>query len=70
MSLAMQKFYFTPSIIASDDIEEAQYTKPMLTTVGLPKEEMGRFALYLLPDRMNGRTAVVPEDGNCQENFL
>ena len=43
-----------PSIIASDDIEEAQYTKPMLTTVGLPKEEMGRFALYLLLDRMKG----------------
>lgn len=45
---------FTPSIIASDDIEKAQFTKPMLTTVGLPKEEMGRFALYLLIDRMKG----------------
>ena len=43
-----RNLYFTPSIIASDDIEEAQFTKPMLTTVGLPKEEMGRFALYLL----------------------
>lgn len=32
--------YYVPSIIASDDIEEAQYTRPMLTTVGLPKEEM------------------------------
>ena len=49
-----RNLYFTPSIIASDDIEEAQYTKPMLTTVGLPKEEMGRFALYLLLDRMKG----------------
>ncbi len=46
--------YYMPSIIASDDIEEAQYTKPMLTTVRLPKEEMGKFALYLLLDRMNG----------------
>lgn len=46
--------YYFPSIIASDDIEEAQYTKPMLTTVRLPKEEMGKFALYLLLDRMNG----------------
>lgn len=26
----------------------------MLTTVGLPKEEMGKFALYLLLDRMKG----------------
>ena len=43
-----------PSIISSDDIEEAQYAKPMLTTVSLPKEEMGRFALYLLLDRIKG----------------
>lgn len=46
--------YITPSIISSDDIEEAQYTKPMLTTVRLPKDEMGKFALYLLVDRMRG----------------
>lgn len=46
--------YYSPSIIASDDIIEAQYTKPMLTTVGLPKMEMGKFALYLLLDRLQG----------------
>lgn len=46
--------YYTPSIIASDDIEEAQNTKPMLTTVRLPKEEMGKFAMYLLLDRLRG----------------
>lgn len=46
--------YYTPSIIASDDIEEAQYTKPMLTTVRLPKDEMGKFAIYLLLDRIKG----------------
>ena len=46
--------YYVPSIISSDDIEEAQYTRPMLTTVRLPKEEMGKFALYLLLDRLNG----------------
>ena len=39
---------------SSDLIEEAQYTRPMLTTVRLPKEEMGKFALYLLVDRMRG----------------
>lgn len=46
--------YFMPSIISSDDIEDAQYSKPMLTTVHLPKEEMGKFALFLLLDRMHG----------------
>lgn len=44
----------SPAIIASDDIEAAQNTKPMLTTVSLPKQEMGRFALYLLLDRIRG----------------
>ncbi|MBQ3600905.1 MAG: LacI family DNA-binding transcriptional regulator [Lachnospiraceae bacterium] len=51
--------YYHPSIIASDDIEEAQNTKPMLTTVGLPKEEMGKFALYLLVDRLKGGHKVI-----------
>lgn len=46
--------YYMPSIIASDDIEQAQYMKPMLTTVRLPKDEMGRFALHLLLDRIKG----------------
>lgn len=46
--------YYLPSIIASDDIAKAQYTKPMLTTVGLPKEEMGRLAVKLLIDRIRG----------------
>ena len=31
-----------------------KYNKPMLTTVRLPKEEMGKFALYLLIDRLGG----------------
>ena len=52
--------YYTPSIIASDDIQEAQFTKPMLTTVGLPKEDMGKFAMYLLLDRLKGgHTGIV-----------
>ena len=46
--------YYKPSIIASDDIEAAQNSDPMLTTVGLPKEDMGKFALYLLLDRIRG----------------
>lgn len=46
--------YYTPSIISSDGIEEAQYTTPMLTTVQVSREEMGKFALYLLVDRLRG----------------
>jgi DNA-binding LacI/PurR family transcriptional regulator len=45
---------YTPSIISSDGIEEAQYTTPMLTTVQVSREEMGKFALYLLLDRLQG----------------
>lgn len=51
---------YRPSIIASDDIEAAQNCKPMLTTVGIPKENMGKFAVYLLLDRMEkGHTGAV-----------
>ena len=46
--------YYHPSIISSDDIAEAQYTTPMLTTMHLPKEEMARYALFLLLDLMKG----------------
>ncbi|MBQ6675199.1 MAG: LacI family DNA-binding transcriptional regulator [Ruminococcus sp.] len=45
---------FNPSVISCDDIEEAQYTSPMLTTISLPKAEMVRFALMLLLDRLEG----------------
>lgn len=49
-----KRYPYIPSVISNDDIEDAQYTKPMLTTVHLPKEQMGKFALYLLIDRMKG----------------
>lgn len=57
MLKALSKYgsrYYNPSIISSDDISEARYTKPMLTTIRLPKEEMAKFAVYLLLDRLNG----------------
>lgn len=58
--LNQHRHFYTPSIIATDDIEEAQNTNPMLTTVKVPKEEMGKFALMLLLDRMkNGHTSSV-----------
>ncbi|MBQ7679252.1 MAG: LacI family DNA-binding transcriptional regulator [Butyrivibrio sp.] len=66
---------YHPSIISSDDIEAAQLTTPMLTTVRLPKDEMGRLALYLLMDRLQGgHTSVIRTEfegrlmhrGSCQ----
>jgi DNA-binding LacI/PurR family transcriptional regulator len=51
--------YYMPSIVSSDDIAEAQYTNPMLTTVSLPKNEMVRFALILLLDRIQGGHKIV-----------
>ncbi|WP_075679580.1 LacI family DNA-binding transcriptional regulator [Roseburia sp. 831b] len=48
-----RKKHITISIVSSDDIEQAQYTIPMLTTVALPKYEMGKFAVSLLLDRIN-----------------
>lgn len=51
---------YSPSIIGSDDIEDAQNADPMLTTVQLPKENMAKFAVYLLLDRMQaGHNEVV-----------
>lgn len=51
---------YTPSIISSDGIEEGENTTPMLTTVQLPKENMAKFAMYLLLDRIKGgHTEVV-----------
>ncbi|MCR5625240.1 MAG: LacI family transcriptional regulator [Lachnospiraceae bacterium] len=49
-----KKLHYNPSIIASDDIDQAQFTKPMLTTVRLPRDEMGRFAIQLITDRLKG----------------
>ena len=40
--------------LGSDDIEEAQFTQPMLTTIHIPKDEMSKFALSLLLDRIQG----------------
>lgn len=40
------------SIISIDNIEMAQYVTPMLTTVSVPKDEMGRMAVKILLDRI------------------
>lgn len=41
------------SVIGVDNIDFAQYISPMLTTVGIPKEEMGQTAVRTLVDRIN-----------------
>ena len=42
------------SVISMDDIEIAQYVSPMLTTMHIPIEEMGKMAAKVLIDRING----------------
>lgn len=65
--LSRRKNLYMPSVIASDDIEQSQFTSPMLTTVHLPKEDMGKFAIWLLLDRMNhGHKAVARMELECK----
>ena len=42
------------SVISIDDIDTAQYLSPMLTTVHIPVEEMGKTAAKTLIDRIQG----------------
>lgn len=42
------------SVASIDDIDTAQYLTPMLTTVHIPLDEMGRMATKILIDRMEG----------------
>lgn len=46
---------YLPSIISIDNIKESENTEPMLTTIDIPKKEMGHLALMLLLDRKNGK---------------
>ena len=56
-----------PSIISSDDIEIAQFTTPMLTTVHLPKRDMAKCAIWMLLDRLNrGHEAVIHMEMCCK----
>lgn len=69
MLKALSKYssrYYNPSIISSDDILEARYIKPMLTTISLPKEEMAKFTVFLLLDRLNGgHKSVIRTELEC-----
>jgi len=42
------------SIVSYDDIKMAAYTNPPLTTVSVPKKEIGKMAVKLLLQRING----------------
>lgn len=42
---------YLPSVISIDNIDAAQKTSPMLTTIDIPKKEMSHLALTLLLDR-------------------
>lgn len=44
------------SVFSFDDIESAAYMNPALSTVKVHTEEMGRTAVKMLYDRLNGRT--------------
>lgn len=41
------------SVIGIDNIDISQYVSPLLTTVNIPKEELGKAAVRLLIDRIN-----------------
>ena len=45
---------YIPSVISIDNIDMAQTTTPMLTTIDIPKQEMAHFAINLLLDRKKG----------------
>lgn len=42
------------SIISIDNTDLCQYSSPMLTSVDIPKEELGKFAVKIMIDRING----------------
>ena len=46
---------YQPSVISIDNIEAAQDTTPLLTSINIPKEDMGRLAVTLLISRIRGK---------------
>ena len=55
------------SIISIDNIEEAQSTRPMLTTVHIPRRDMAHMALQVLTDRIRrGHTEKMRVEFPCQ----
>ncbi len=48
------------SIISFDDIEMSTYTNPSLTTFHVPKKEIGKLAVKMLLDQINGNNPGFP----------
>ena len=58
---------YVPSIISIDNIRESEQTKPMLTTIDIPKEEMAHHAVKLLLDRIhNGHNSAARIELPCK----
>ena len=58
---------YVPSIISIDNIRESEQTKPMLTTIDIPKEEMAHHAVKLLLDRIhNGHNRAARIELPCK----
>lgn len=54
------------SVIAIDDTDEAQMTKPLLTTVHIPRETMAHMAVQILHDRiLHGHTERLRVEFPC-----
>lgn len=45
-------------VVGLDDDLIASYTRPSLTTINMQKSELGRFAMQLLVDRINGKHTI------------
>lgn len=54
LSREKKKIRSSISVIAIDNIDESQNTKPLLTTIQIPRKEMSHLAINLLIDRING----------------
>lgn len=49
-----RKNLFRPAVVSIDDIEEAAFVSPSLTTVHIPKEAMAHLAVLTMRDRLQG----------------
>lgn len=49
------------SVVSFDNVEMSEFINPPLTTVQVHKEEMGRIAVKLLLQRMEGDTIAIDQ---------